>query len=86
MGVHLSEEAFMTQGVFWDHCLITVFTTHRSQIRMLCIARSIPGFAVDGQRDVEQGAQPHLPASYSALWAVTPDTDFATGVMKRWTL
>lgn len=57
MGVYLSEEAFVTQGVFQDHCLITIITTHKSQTRMLCITRSVPGFAADGgQCDVEQGA------------------------------
>ena len=55
MGVYLSEEAFITQGVFQDHCLIAIITTHKSQTRMLCITRSVPGFAADGQCDVEQG-------------------------------
>lgn len=62
MGVYLSE-AFVTQAVFRDHCLITIITTHKAKTRMLCITSSVPGFAAAGQRDAEQG--PHSPSSES---------------------
>lgn len=69
----MSEEAFITQGVFRDHCLITIITTHKSETRMLCITGSVPGFAADGQCNVEQGA--HNPQAVNLL--LTPARSYS---------
>lgn len=85
MGVCLSKEAFITQAVFWDHCLITIITIHKSQIQMLCITRSVPSFVADGKCDVEQGAYNLSCKSLTHPWKeLLMLLTFSTGVT-RWT-